>query len=117
MLKNESILQHSGLVENFISNMFILPKSGIGVVLLVNMNDYLVTDSMMDSISDRIILMLKGKEPVAISKIKYLNSHLLLDGIYLVIFLIALLPLLFLVSNKKKLENAKASKTFVSIES
>ena len=28
----EPVLGHSGLVENYISNMFLLPESGLGII-------------------------------------------------------------------------------------
>ena len=43
------------------SNMFILPESEIGIVLLSNTNDYLVTNSMMETVSGSIVLMLTGE--------------------------------------------------------
>lgn len=41
---------HSGFVENYTSNMFIIPESDIGIVVLVNMNDYLVTNNLLGNI-------------------------------------------------------------------
>ncbi len=41
---------HSGLVENYPSNMFILPEEGIAVVVLVNMNDYLVGNNLLSNV-------------------------------------------------------------------
>ena len=34
------------LVENYMSNMFLLPESGLGIIFLINMNDYLVTNQL-----------------------------------------------------------------------
>ncbi len=103
---DEPILGHTGLVENYMSNMFILPERKIGIVLLSNTNDYLVTNSMMETVSGSIVLMLLGKEPIAISKNQYFTSHLLLDVMYIVVFFIALLPFLLLGKYKKKLKAA-----------
>ena len=39
-------------VENYISNMFLLPERGLGIVILIiNMNAYLVTNQLADIIS------------------------------------------------------------------
>ena len=39
-------------VENYISNMFFLPERGLGIVILIiNMNAYLVTNQLADIIS------------------------------------------------------------------
>lgn len=43
---SKPMLWHAGLVENYTSNMFIIPDEGIAVVVLVNMNDYLVTNNI-----------------------------------------------------------------------
>lgn len=112
---DEPILGHSGLVENYMSNMFILPESGIGVVILANTNDILVTNSMFDSISGSIVLMLLGDTPVEIGHIKYLTSHLLIDAIYFIILFVALLPIFLLKRYKKKLTTKKTSRTIAKI--
>lgn len=112
---DEPILSHAGLVENYMSYMFILPNSGIGVAMFVNTNDYLVTDTIMNSVSGSTVLMLMGNDPIEISDTAYWASHLLYDGIYLALFLVALLPLLLLKRYKKKLPTRKARKTVLSI--
>lgn len=110
----EPVLAHSGLVENYMSDMFILPDRGIGVMLLSNTNDYLVADSMFDSISDSIALLLMGASPIEISNTKYLQSHLLLDALYLAILLVALLPLLLLRRFKKGLSTRKTGRIIIA---
>ena len=55
---SQPILWHAGLVENYTSNMFILPEEGIIVVVLVNMNDYLVTN-VIGNIVNRLLVRLK----------------------------------------------------------
>ncbi len=111
----EPILGHSGLVENYMSNMFILPESGIGVVLLANTNDYLVADNMFSTISKSIVLMLMNKNPILISRNSYLISHLLIDGMYLAIFLIALLPFILLKRYKNKLMLKNKGKSILAV--
>ena len=44
----EPVLGHSGLVENYMANMYLLPESGLGIIFLINMNDYLVTNQLAD---------------------------------------------------------------------
>lgn len=39
---SESMLFHGGLVENYTTYMEILPDSKIGIIFLLNTNDYLV---------------------------------------------------------------------------
>ena len=54
-LYRQPILWHAGLVENYTSNMFILPEEGIAVAVLVNMNDYLVTNNIIGNIVNPLI--------------------------------------------------------------
>ncbi len=44
---SKPILTHSRLVENYTSKMFIIPEDNIGIVVLVNMNDYLATNNLL----------------------------------------------------------------------
>ncbi|HWQ58483.1 MAG TPA: serine hydrolase domain-containing protein, partial [Clostridia bacterium] len=111
----EPILGHSGLVENYMSNMYILPDSNIGVVILANTNDYLVAGNMFDAMSDSVPLMLLGYSPIEISDSKYLSSHLMLDFVYVTLFLIALFPIFRLKRFKGKLTAYKTSRIMVPI--
>ena len=52
---SKPMLWHAGLVENYTSNMFIIPDEGIAVVVLVNMNDYLVTNNIIGNIVNPLI--------------------------------------------------------------
>ena len=52
---SQPILWHAGLVENYTSNMFILPEEGIAAVVLANMNDYLVTNNIIGNIINPLI--------------------------------------------------------------
>lgn len=96
------VLEHSGLVENYISNMFLLPESGLGIIFLINMNDYLVTNQLADIISKNVILALLGREQYEISGSPYITGHLLLDGTYLVLMATALYPIITIRKWKKK---------------
>ncbi len=110
---SEPVLAHTGLVENFMSNMFILPDSGIGIAVLTNTNDYFVTNSEIHALSTSIALMLLGDEPIQVTSSKYWRYHLFFDGIYLIVLLIALIPFIFLLKNGKKIAKAKKYKTII----
>lgn len=86
---SEPVLLHSGLVENYTSNMFILPESEIGIAVLVNMNDYFVDNNLLGN----IVLPLLGVEKQEQSGNSYVMYHLLLNLMYLLIFIIAIYPL------------------------
>lgn len=100
---SKPILTHSGLVENYTSKMFIIPESNIGVVVLVNMNDYLVTNNLLED----IVKPLLGEEKTEVSNNLYIINHLLIDAIYIVITIIALYPIITIKSWKNKNKTKK----------
>ena len=95
---DEPVFNHSGLVENYTSNMFIFPESGIGIAVLVNMNDYLVGNNLINN----IIMHLLGKEMTEASGNLYINYHTLLNLCYLLVILVAVFPILFIRRWRKK---------------
>ena len=101
---SEPVLRHSGLVETGTSCVFILPESGIGVAITTNVNDYFVTNEMMDSLGWGVILMLLGESPNEISDNAYLLSHLRIDLIMLAVLAVAVFPLCFLSRFRKSLK-------------
>ena len=95
---SEPILNHAGLVENYTSNMFILPESGIGIVVLINMNDYFVTNQL----AGNMIMPLLGEAQAESSGNPYITSHLVYDLIYMLILAITLYPLITIKKWQKK---------------
>lgn len=98
----EPVLGHSGLVENYISNMFLLPESGLGIVILINMNDYLVTNQLADIISKNVIFAILDKEQYKVSGNPYIVRHLLLNGAYFALLTTAVYPIATIKKWKKK---------------
>ena len=98
----EPVLGHSGLVENYISNMLLLPESGLGIVILINMNDYLVTNQLADIISKNVIFAILGKEQYKISGNPYIVRHLLLNVAYFALLTTAVYPIATIKKWKKK---------------
>ena len=78
--------------------MFIIPESNIGVVVLVNMNDYLVTNNLLED----IVKPLLGEEKPEVSNNLYIINHLLIDALYIVITIIALYPIITIKSWKNR---------------
>ncbi len=112
---SEPILRHSGLVETGTSCVFILPESGIGVAVTANVNDYFVTNEMMDSLGWGVILMLLGESPNEIADNAFLLNHLRIDLIMLAVFAVAVLPLFFLPRYRKSLKKDKNVRKVISI--
>ena len=88
------MLWHAGLVENYTSYMFILPEEGIGVVVLVNMNDYLVTNNLIGNIVNPLIGEERQDQPNL-----YVILHL---GINLVCFLLCFASIWSVVTLKRR---------------
>ena len=108
-------MRHSGLVETGTSCVFILPESGIGVAITTNVNDYFVTNEMMDSLGWGVILMLLGESPNEITDNTYLLNHLRIDLIMLAVFVVAVLPLCFLPRYRKSLKKNQKVRKVISI--
>lgn len=103
---SKPVLTHSGLVENYASKMFIIPEDNIGIVILVNMNDYLVTNNLLEDIVKPILGEVKQNVPNHL----YFKNHLLLDFIYLVVTIIAIYPI---VTIKKWRNKNKTKKSYI----
>lgn len=107
----EPVINHSGLVENFTSNMFIFPQSKIGIAVLVNMNDYLVTNNFLEN----IIMPLLGGSQQKQSSQPYMIFHLLIDLVYVIILFVALLPIFLIKKWKVNLnKNPLAKRTLIA---
>ena len=103
---SQPILMHAGLVENYTSNMFIIPEKGIAVVVLVNMNDYLVGNNLLGN----IVMPLLGEPKQKLPNL-YLILHAVIDVICFVIFFISIHSAVTL---KKWRIKASEKKSFVS---
>ena len=112
---SEPVLRHSGLVETGTSCVFILPESGLGVAITTNVNDYFVTNEMMDSLGWGVIQMLLGESPNEIADNEYLLSHLRIDLIMLAVFAVAVLPLCFLPRYRKSLKKNKKVRKVITL--
>ncbi len=100
-------LRHAGLVETGMSTIYILPDSEIGIAIAVNSNDYFVGKDMMDRIDWSIALMLMGDEPNQIGANEYITKHLLYDFAYLIVLVIAILPICLIALFKKRIQKGK----------
>ena len=82
---SQPVLMHAGLVENYTSNMFIIPEKSIAVVVLVNMNDYLVCNNLLGN----VVMPLLGEHKQKLPNL-YLILHAVIDVICFVIFFISI---------------------------
>ena len=96
------VLNHAGLVENYTCNMFILPEKEIAIIVMVNMNDYLVGNGLLAD----VVMPLFGMEK-QLGPNEYLKQHLMIDAAVLLLLLISLYPVITLKKWKQKSENKK----------
>ncbi|MBD5459977.1 MAG: beta-lactamase family protein [Lachnospiraceae bacterium] len=106
---SEPVLRHAGLIETGTSCIFIIPESGIGIAIEANINDYFVTNEMMDSIGWGVLLMLLGEPANGIADHSYAFKHLQIDLVLLLMLLLAILPLCFLPRYIHRTERKKLS--------
>lgn len=104
-LFSQPVLWHSGLVENYTSNMFILPNEGIAVVVLVNMNDYLIGNNLLSN----IVAPLIGEEHQNTPN-WYIIQHIIFDVVYLLLFFVSISSAFDL---KKWYKKKKTVKTYL----
>lgn len=103
---SEPVLRHSGLIETGTSCIFILPESDIAIAVTANVNDYFVTNEMMDSLGWGVVLMLLGSSPNEITGYEYALSHIRIDLIMLVVLTVAVLSIC-LIPNYVKIINCR----------
>lgn len=103
----EPVLRHAGLIETGTSCVYILPESGIAIAITANVNDYFVTNNMMDSLGWGVVLMFLGEAPNEITNTAYVLSHVLIDFIMFVILGGAILSICLLPKYVKRIKQRK----------
>lgn len=104
-LFSQPVLWHSGLVENYTSNMFILPEEGIAIVILVNMNDYLIGNNLLNNVVTPLIGVKHQNTPNW-----YVIGHLIIDAFCLLLLLVSIYSV---VSMKKWYQKKNTVKEFI----
>lgn len=97
---------HGGNVENYTTYMVLLPDQEKAVVVLTDACDFFSANDMIVTFAENIGRKLSGIETTDLQDGAYVQTHIILDAIMLLIFAIAFLPLLFL---KKWYARAKMS--------
>ncbi|MCL2111045.1 MAG: beta-lactamase family protein [Clostridiales bacterium] len=108
----ERLLYHSGLVENYFSIMALLPDSGLGIVTLYNMNDYFVANSLSTTLTIDVLNILMGVEPAGVGSSDYVVYHLLINLLFCLALLLAIVPLLRLRRWESKLAGRRPLRLF-----
>lgn len=111
----EPVLRHSGLIETGTSCVFILPQSDIAIAITSNVNDYFVTNNILDSLGWGIVLMLLGNPPNEISSNAYILNHIWIDLIMFSILTIAILSLCLLSKYVNRIKRPKRFPVVLSL--
>lgn len=86
----ETVFNHNGYVENYMSSMYLLPESDLGIVILANTSDYLVGDELMNEVSTKTVLTLMGYATDELDPYAYWDMHMMYDLIFVVVLAIAI---------------------------
>ena len=85
---------HTGLTENYIADMYLLPESGVGVVFLANTNDYMVTNNLMNKVTSKVVMTLMGYATDELDPKDYVDAHLFYDLVFAAFILVALMEII-----------------------
>lgn len=107
----EPVLSHAGLVENYSSNMFLLPERNLGVMFLMNMNDYFVANQLAGIMSGNVMAQIMNREKSEISGISYFAGHFLLNMIYAALLIVSAYPFVTIRKWKRKKEKGTKRQT------
>lgn len=104
---SEPVLRHSGLIETGTSCVFILPESDIAIAIATNVNDYFVTNEMMDRLGWSVVLMLLGEQSNEIASNEYILSHIRIDLIMLIVLAVAIVLLCLIPQYANRIKRIK----------
>lgn len=104
---SEPVLRHSGLVETGTSCVFILPESKLAVAITANVNDYFVTNPLLDRMGWGVVSMLLGEAPNEIAGHTYILCHIGIDILMLALFAVAVFTLCLLPKYANRIKNRK----------
>lgn len=104
------VYRHSGLVETGMTCMYLLPEEELGIILLADMNDYLVGTDLMDRVGWNLVLSILGEQPGVIGKGEYWLRHGLYDLLYAAVLTGAAAPLFLLPRFHRRLASGGRSR-------
>lgn len=110
---SEPVFRHSGLVETGTTCVFILPERDMAIAIETNINDYFVTNEMMDSLGWGVVLMLLGESPNKITNTAYILNHLWIDLMMLIICVVSILPWRLLPLYSKRMRQKSTTKKII----
>ena len=85
---------HGGNVENYTTYMIMMPEQNIALIAMFNGCDYFVANEMAVKLAINSLSKYRGVGEKTLDENTYRNSHLLINVIFLVLLIIAVLPLI-----------------------
>lgn len=104
-VKGQTLLYHTGRVENFTSFMVLLPEKDLGITMLLNSMDYLVGQKLIQTLEEGIISIELGETPEKIDSKSCLLWHGVIDAIMLIALIAAWMPVFLMSGWTKRRKN------------
>lgn len=92
-LNGEEVFYCDGSSDRYTAAAFIIPARDIGVVIMANSADAISGDKIFDTIEAGIIKLITGESAKGVSSNENFVSHMTADVVYLVLAILALLPI------------------------
>lgn len=103
-------VDHDGLTEEYRTYLMMVPEENIAVSVLINGEDYLVGNSLTQSICYYLYDILCGQEPATLNNSTYKTKHIVIDFLYLVLIVLSSVYLASTITNimnRNKSKNIK----------
>lgn len=95
-------IKHDGAIENYRSDIAIIPDGNWGIITMSNINNVFATSDPVSDITTGIICLIKDKYPP--EKIsKYSKSYIKIDFIFLITIILSSVPLCLILNRYKQL--------------
>lgn len=110
----QTVYRHSGLVETGMTCMYLLPEEQLGLILMADMNDYLVGTDLLDRLGWNLVLSIMGASPGSIQAGEYWQRHTLFNLMYVLLLVPGILSLCLLRHFHRKLSSGAARHPWAS---
>ena len=92
-VNEQNIYYCCGATAGYSSAMFLIPSQDVGITILCNSSDVVAGNKLMEKTAAGVVNLVIGQKAKTIDSNKYLAPHIGIDALYLLIALIALVPL------------------------
>ena len=95
--------------------MYLLPEEGLGIILMADMNDYLVGTDLLDRLGWNLVLDLLGEQPGRIDAGEYWLRHGLFDLLYAALSAAGIISLVTLPRFRRKVRSVSMGRTVLCV--